>query len=213
MRVMKPLLLMICLGVAVLFAQLAAKADDWNKATSLTFNQPVEIPGMALGPGTYVFKLLDSASDRDVVQIFNDDESRLYENVLAIPAFRSDPADKTVVTFEERAKGSPEAIHEWFYPGDRYGQEFVYPRIDVEKVAGLPAQKSNVPPSSAYVPPQTQVGPATPRHSAPASTASATPQNNVQIAQSTAPPNPASSSAATKTPAPRLGATTSGESS
>ncbi len=64
----------------------------------MTFNKPVEIPGMVLGPGTYVFKLLDSPADRNVVQIFNADESHLYEDILAVPAYRPEP--RTVQIFE-----------------------------------------------------------------------------------------------------------------
>jgi hypothetical protein len=116
---------MTSLAVLVLWAPLAAKADDWNKETVMTFNKPVEVPGMVLGPGTYDFRLLDSVSDRNVVQILNADGSHLYENVLAIPAYRAQASDKTVVTFEERAKGSPQAIASWFFPGDNFGEEFV----------------------------------------------------------------------------------------
>lgn len=44
----------------------AAIADDWNRKTVVTFNGPVEIPGVhltgwsVLPAGTYVFKILDS---------------------------------------------------------------------------------------------------------------------------------------------------------
>jgi len=126
MQVIKSLVMVLSLGVFLLFTPLAAKADEWNKKTTITFNQPIEIPGMVLTPGTYVFELLDSPSDRNVVQIFNADKSHLYENVLAIPAYRLEPSDKTGVTLEETAEGTPEAIKTWFYPGDNYGQEFVY---------------------------------------------------------------------------------------
>lgn len=126
MRVFKLLVCMSSLAVLVLWAPLAAKADDWNKETVMTFNKPVEVPGMVLGPGTYDFRLMDSVSDRNVVQILNADGSHLYENVLAIPAYRAQASDKTVVTFEERAKGSPQAIATWFFPGDTFGEEFVY---------------------------------------------------------------------------------------
>jgi hypothetical protein len=203
MRVMKPLLMMLCLGVFVFSSPLAAKADDWNQATSMTFDKPIEIPGMVLGPGTYVFKLL-GLPNNNVVQIFNADESHLYEDVLAIPAYRFEPTDKTVITFEERAKGSPEAIHEWFYPGDSYGQEFVYPEINAAKVAGLlPTQRANVTSGTAYAPLQTQSEPATPQHQDNAPTAASlkpatasTTNVPVQIAQAAAPPKPAAVSAA-----------------
>lgn len=105
-----------------------ARADEWNEKTIFTFSGPVELPGIVLPPGTYVFELADSSSDREIVQVFNKDESQLYATILAVPDYRLEPTDKPVITFEERAKGSPEAIKAWFYPGSPYGQEFVYPK-------------------------------------------------------------------------------------
>jgi hypothetical protein len=113
----------------------AARADAWDKRTELTFNAPVELPGVTLPAGTYVFKLLDSPSDRDIVQVFSKDETKLYATILAIPDYRPTPAPKTIVRFEERAVGAPEAIKEWFYRGDEYGQEFVYPKTRAVQLA------------------------------------------------------------------------------
>ena len=133
--------MMLCFGVFVFSSPLAAKADEWSRATSLTFNKPVEIPGMVLGPGTYVFKLLDSPADRNVVQIFNAGRKIIStKTFLPFRPIGPNPTDKTVITFEERAEGSPEAIKEWFYPGDIDGLEFVYPKVNVAKVAALPAK-------------------------------------------------------------------------
>ncbi|HYL62830.1 MAG TPA: hypothetical protein VE077_09425 [Candidatus Methylomirabilis sp.] len=50
----------------------SARADEWNKKTVVTFNEPVEVPGHALPAGTYVFTLADS-TDRHIVQIWNAD--------------------------------------------------------------------------------------------------------------------------------------------
>lgn len=90
---------------------------------------------MVLPAGTYVFKLLDSMSDRDIVQIFNKDQTHLYATILAIPDYRMQPTGRTVVTFAERAEGSPEALKAWFYPGDQFGQEFVYPKARAIELA------------------------------------------------------------------------------
>src|SRR5678815_4402666 len=79
-------------------------AQTWNKRTSVTFSGPVEIPGpeaQVLPAGTYVFRLLDSQSNRNIVQIFNKDESHLYATILAIPNYRLQPTDQTVITFSE----------------------------------------------------------------------------------------------------------------
>ena len=111
------------------------KADAWDKRTELTFSAPVELPGVVLSPGTYVFKLLESPSDRNIVQVFSKDETKLYATILAIPDYRLTPASKTIVRFEERPTGTPEAIKEWFYPGDEYGEEFAYPKSRAVQLA------------------------------------------------------------------------------
>lgn len=112
-----------------------AKADEWNQKTVITFSAPVEIPGQVLQPGTYVFKLADSASDRNIVEVFNKDENHLYGIFLAIPDYRLQPADKPIIKFEERAAGAPEAVKAWFYPGDSYGHDFVYPKAKAMALA------------------------------------------------------------------------------
>jgi hypothetical protein len=124
-------------------------ADEWDKSTTVTFSAPVEIPGQVLPAGTYVFKLLDSQSSRNVVQIFDANQRKLYASLLAVPDYHLKPADKTVITFEERAAGSPEAIRAWFYPGDQYGQEFVYPKEKAVELAKtnnrpVPSMPSNM---------------------------------------------------------------------
>ena len=111
------------------------KADDWDQKTTFTFSGPVEIPGQVLSAGTYVFKLADSASDRSVVQVFNQDQNHFYGTFLTIPDYRLKPAGKPIITFDERAAGSPEAVRAWFYPGENYGHEFVYPKAKAVQLA------------------------------------------------------------------------------
>ena len=124
----------VCLG-ALGTALPQAKADEWNQKTVFTFSGPVEIPGQVLSPGTYVFKLMDSQSDRSIVQVFNKNENHLYGTFLTIPDYRLTPRGKSVITFEERAAGSPEAVKAWFYPGENYGHDFVYPKIKAVELA------------------------------------------------------------------------------
>ena len=133
------------LGVlCTMFSSTASAQQGWNKKTMVTFSAPVEIPGISaqvLPAGTYVFRLMDSAADRHIVQILNQDESHLFANILAIPNYRLRPTDETVMTFVERKAGDPQAIRAWFYPGDNSGQEFVYPKmraVELAKIANLP---------------------------------------------------------------------------
>jgi hypothetical protein len=112
-----------------------AIADEANQKTIFTFSGPVEIPGQVLEAGTYTFKLADSQSDRDIVQVFNKDETHLYGTFLAIPDLHLRPAGKPIITFDEAPASSPEAVKAWFYPGDNYGHEFVYPKPDAVALA------------------------------------------------------------------------------
>ena len=133
-----------CLSLVALAFLPSAKADDWNRKTTVTFTAPVEVPGVGaqtLPAGTYVFKILDSPSDRHIVQIFNQAEDHVYTTILAIPNYRLRATDKTVMTFKERAEGEPEAIRAWFYPGHQWGEEFVYPKsraIELAKIVNEP---------------------------------------------------------------------------
>lgn len=123
----------LCVGV--LFAVLPLMADNWDKKTIVTFSGPVALPGITLPAGTYVFKLLSSPSNRHVVQVFNEDQDHLYTTILAIPDYRLTPTDETVLNFKETAPGKSQAVRAWFYPGDNFGQEFVYPKEEATELA------------------------------------------------------------------------------
>jgi len=141
---MKRIKAITALGCMTLIGAVLApsvRADDWNRKTVITFSGPVEIPGVHLAgwgvlpAGAYVFKILDSQSDRHIVQIFSKDEKTIYATVLAIPNYRLKATDKTVVTFRERPAGEPEALRAWFYPGKNWGEEFVYPKAKAMTLA------------------------------------------------------------------------------
>lgn len=154
MKISKVLIVFSVLAVC-LFMLPKAGADEWNKKTKVTFSQPVEVPGVGaqtLPAGTYVFKLLDSQSNRNIVQIFNEDETQVLTTILAIPNYRLHATDDTVMTFRESAAGTPQALRAWFYPGRTWGQEFVYPKaraielakITHETVLETPTELANV---------------------------------------------------------------------
>jgi hypothetical protein len=132
MRVLKAL---ACAAAITVALAPGARADEWNKKTILTFSGPVQIPGATLPAGSYVFKLADIPGNRHVVQVFDKDEKKIYTTMLAIPNERLEPSDDPVVLFAERSSGSPQAVKVWFYPGDRVGNEFVYPKSQAMRIA------------------------------------------------------------------------------
>jgi len=119
--------------VSLIFAAMAAlapvaMADQWDKKTVLTTNEAIQLPNVVLQQGTYTFKLLDSQSDRHIVQVFDKDGMHLITTILAIPNYRLPPTGKSEFTFWAVPAGQPPAMRAWFYPGDNFGQEFAYPK-------------------------------------------------------------------------------------
>jgi len=142
-------LLIACLAL-IGFSIKTATADEWNKEMILKFSAPVQVPGKVLQPGTYVFRLADSDSDRNIVQIFSVDykgRQDFVATILTVPDFRMKTPDKPIVQLEERHLGDPEAIKSWFYPGDNNGWHFVYPKSERLEAASI------VPPPAAPAPP------------------------------------------------------------
>ncbi|HZT37049.1 MAG TPA: hypothetical protein VFA28_04070 [Bryobacteraceae bacterium] len=196
-----------CVGLLGAAFAPTMRADEWNKRTILTVNEPIQVPNATLQPGKYVMKLLDSPSNRHIVQIFDANEQHLITTVLAIPNYRLQPTGKTEFGFWETPAGQPKALRSWFYPGDNFGQEFAYPKNQAVQIAA--AAKENVP--TTYAQSESElttarvatVTPSGEEKPMPAATETPAPQNTQQntteVAQNTAPApaTPAATPAAT----------------
>jgi len=159
-----------------------AHADAWDKMTIVTVNEPIIAGNKVLDPGTYVWKLLDSQSNRHIVQIFDKDQQHLQTTILAIPNYRLQPTGKTQFAFWETPNGVPKAVRAWFYPGDNFGQEFPYPKKLVAQLASaapVPVPMNYVEPEPAPAPaPQPEAQPAPePQPQAPPAAEPAPPAN------------------------------------
>ena len=126
-------------AAAVLMTVPAAPADaqgNINRTTEFTFNQPVEVPGATLPPGTYIFRIMQSQSTRHVMQVTaKDSTNKNYGHFITISVERPKPSEKAELRFLETPAGQPAGIRTWWYPGERTGREFVYPRAQATKLA------------------------------------------------------------------------------
>jgi LPXTG-motif cell wall-anchored protein len=150
-----------CIGVALMPS---LQADEWDKKTTLTVSEPIEVPAccnashtVLLQPGDYVVKLNDSQADRHIVRIYDKDQKHLITTILAVPNYRLRPTGKTVLQFWEVPAGQPRAVRAWFYPGDNFGQEFVYPKQQATQIAGY--SKTSVPSSETTAEEQMKTAP------------------------------------------------------
>lgn len=109
----------------MLFVEIAAHADAWDYATELTFSESIQIPGRVLPAGTYLFRIANPDTGRNIVQVFNAEGTVLYATLQTVSAERPEPTGKTAVTLAE-GSGEPDALLKWFYPGSLTGNEFLY---------------------------------------------------------------------------------------
>jgi len=121
-------------GIALLACATTAAASEWNERTTLTFSEPVMVPGATLQPGTYVFELADANTSRHIVQIRKQD-GPVIATAQAVPMKRYEPKGDVVLKFNPTDRGTPPALKGWFYPGSLYGHQFVYSDSEARKIA------------------------------------------------------------------------------
>lgn len=177
------------IAVAIGALAVRAKADAWDKKTILTVNQPIQVEETYLDSGTYVLKLLESNSNRHVVQIFNQDQSHLINTVMAIPNYRLQPTGGSRFSFYETPPGTARAMRAWFYPGDNFGQEFRYPKELRQIAMAVPAATTR-PPEPPPPPIVTEPAKEEPRATVVTEPVAPEPEEPVQIAQAAPPPPP-----------------------
>src|SRR5690349_12280656 len=79
-----------------------AHAAEPAKQTRFSNSGPIEVPGMMLDSGQYVFKLIEPEAQRNVLQVFETvqlwtgDGTRLISTMLTMPNYDLPPTDKTV---------------------------------------------------------------------------------------------------------------------
>ena len=120
--------------MAVFSFTAAAQQPDTRDRTIMTFSNAVELPGMKLEAGTYVFRLADTQL-RNIIQVLPQDETGVLGQWLFVPAERQEVTGDTVVTFRETAANTTPAVQFWYYPGEKIGKEFVYPKDQAMRIA------------------------------------------------------------------------------
>jgi len=135
MRRIKTTMAAACAALALTATAATAQTVPTDRSTFVTFSGPVSIPGTTLPAGTYTFKLLNSDTNRNVVQIFDKEGVKLYTTLLAVPATRPDATGDPVITFKETPSDRPPAVHYWYYAGDTAGNELVYPKKQAIAIA------------------------------------------------------------------------------
>jgi hypothetical protein len=128
--------LALVLGFAIasaLFLEIVAHADEFDQSTTLTFHQPIQIPGQVLPAGKYQFKLADP-NDMNLVRILSADGAHVYATLQTVATEQREPTGDTILVMAEPGNG-PEALLKWFYPGRTTGNQFLYSNEEEQQLA------------------------------------------------------------------------------
>lgn len=138
---------LVLLGAAVVAPARAQGLAGADKKTTMSIAAPMEVPGgKILQPGTYVFKVMDIVGTRNIMQITNEDGTNVFATVIAVPDYRVEATERSVVQYKEEAAGRPTALRAWFFGYEKGGLEFVYPKKRAVELAEA---------THAYVPAET----------------------------------------------------------
>jgi hypothetical protein len=120
--------------VAATTIPIAAQETNTRERTIMTFSSAVEMPGVTLQRGTYVFKLADTPT-RNVVQVWDGKEKHMIGHWTFVQAERPRVTEETVVMFRETREGATPAVQFWYFPGEKIGKEFIYPKDQAKRIA------------------------------------------------------------------------------
>jgi hypothetical protein len=141
-NLMRSLKMLLCsCAVAATFVASGTGAQEWSKTTYFTFDQPVQLPGMVLPAGEYMFRLADPESGRRVIGVWEKDGSKFHGMLQTRVESRArdpqNPAElkDSVIMFRESPSGEPQAVRTYVFAGERMGYEFIYPREQASKIA------------------------------------------------------------------------------
>ena len=125
--------------IAIATATGAFAQSTEHKTSILTFSVPVQVPGATLQAGTYVFERANPASDtvwrimdtnrhHVIAQMFYRNTRRTWEQAAS-------GNGKPLIQLYETTAGSTPALKVVYYPGDTWGNEFVYPLEQAKQLA------------------------------------------------------------------------------
>jgi hypothetical protein len=120
----------VAVGGVIFALTLAAgvKADgNIAHTTYLTFSQPVRLPGVALGAGTFIFELVNPENGMGAVRVVSADRQISYFLGLTTPVERPRRGNPgTLITLGESAKDVAPPIVAWWPLGQSTGYAFNY---------------------------------------------------------------------------------------
>jgi hypothetical protein len=101
--------------------------NDSRRTTYFTFSRAVQLPGVVLPAGTYIFEIANHESVGDVVRVSSRDRSKVHLMKFTRPIYRQPTRDmKPTITLGESPAGNPPPVKAWYPESETRGREFLY---------------------------------------------------------------------------------------
>lgn len=112
-----------------------------DEASFLRVTEPLDVGGTLLEPGTYVIRVLPNIGNRNLLQISNEDRSKIFATVLSIPHPYSADRDgqSTEFVLYPAVEGTARALRTWYAieSTSKGGHDIVYPERRAMELAPL----------------------------------------------------------------------------
>ena len=139
--------LMTCLALGTFVALAAASAPAYAQSdrenSTFTVTEPVDVGTFTLQPGTYLIKVVLLESNRNLIQITNEDQTKVFASVLATPhaIVPNEAAPTSRYVYYAAAPGQRKALRTWYARDTTNGQDIIYTKqraIEIAAVAREP---------------------------------------------------------------------------
>lgn len=137
---MKTLATLSALAVLTLGIGNTAHAQTEDQRTYFTFSAPVQLPGVTLPAGKYLFRLADPTTGRKVISVLSEDGKTPLAMLHTIPNQMTEAPRDAEIRFMETPANMAPAIKTYWYAGKSIGYEFIYPRQQALQLAKATSQ-------------------------------------------------------------------------
>jgi hypothetical protein len=141
MKALTRLLLMSALILVIGVISAPNAMAQIAETSFLQVTEPLDVGGHLLEPGTYVIRVLPGYTNRNLLQITNEDRSKIFATVLSIPhAYPVGVGEaNTEYVLYPAVEGTPRALRTWYAVDStsKGGHDIVYPEGRAMELAPL----------------------------------------------------------------------------
>jgi hypothetical protein len=100
---------------------------DSRRTTYFTFSGTVQMPGVELPAGTYIFEVANPDGTSDLVRVLSRDRKTVHLMQFTRFVHRASNGNlKAIVSLGETPAGNPPPVTAWYPQSETRGREFIY---------------------------------------------------------------------------------------